>query len=136
MKPVINQIEINPWYQQKQAVNFLQQDNIQAQAWAPFAEGKHDIFKNQILQEIGDHYHKTISQVILRWLIQRNIIVIPKSVDPQHLEENLNVFDFNLTEADMQLIAELDTNETQFFDHRDPVAIEQIFGASLSELKI
>ena len=136
IKPAINQIEINPWHQQTPAVNFLQQEHIQAQAWAPFAEGKHHIFENKILQEIGNRHHKTVSQVILRWLLQRNIIVIPKSVDQEHLKENIDIFDFVLTDQDMTTISKLDTKETQFFDSRDPVAIEQIFGSSLAELKI
>ncbi|MFD1670690.1 aldo/keto reductase [Agrilactobacillus yilanensis] len=135
VKPVVNQIEINPWYQQTAAVNFAQHEGIQAEAWAPFAEGKHDIFQNPTLTALGAQYHKTTGQIILRWLLQRGIIVIPKTVHPQRMAENLDVFDFELSPADMQQINNLDRNESQFFDHRDPVTIEQIFGSSLAQLK-
>ncbi|CAJ1173872.1 Glyoxal reductase [Companilactobacillus paralimentarius] len=135
IKPVINQIEVNPWYQQTNEVNFAQTENIAVEAWAPFAEGKHDIFTNEVLAEIGQKYQKTTGQVILRWLLQRGIVVIPKSVHKNRIEENIDVFDFELSEQEMQTIARLDKKESQFFDHRDPVTIEQIFGSSLNKLK-
>lgn len=135
IKPVINQIEVNPWYQQNNEVDFAQSEGIAVEAWAPFAEGKHDIFKNEILAEIGQKYHKTTGQVILRWLLQRGIVVIPKTVHLARMKENIAVFDFELSDQEMQTIASLDRNESQFFDHRDPVTIEQIFGSSLEQLK-
>ena len=135
IKPVINQIEVNPWYQQKSEVEFAQGEDIAVEAWAPFAEGKHDIFKNQAISEIGQKYGKTNGQVILKWLLQRGIVVIPKSVHQPRMAENIDVFDFELSADDMKVMATLDKKESQFFDHRDPVTIEQIFGSSLKQLK-
>ena len=135
VKPVVNQIEVNPWYQQTNEVKFAQSEDIRVEAWAPFAEGKHDIFTNETIAKIAQKYGKANGQVILRWLLQRGITVIPKSVHRNRMEENLNVFDFELTDAEMQTMASLDKNESQFFDHRDPVTIEQIFGSSLKQLQ-
>lgn len=135
VRPVINQIEVNPWYQQKQEIKLNQAEDVRVEAWAPFAEGKHNIFQNEVLVEIGQKYGKANGQVILRWLMQRGIVVIPKSVHKNRMEENFDVFDFELSDEDMQTIAKLDKNESQFFDHRDPETIEQIFGSSLAQLK-
>ncbi|BDR55495.1 aldo/keto reductase [Xylocopilactobacillus apis] len=134
IKPAVNQIEINPWYQQNSEVTFNQRDDVAVEAWAPFAEGKHQIFQNETLAEIAQKYNKSNGQVILRWLLQRNIIVIPKSVHKERMIENFNVFDFSLTDEEMKTIASLDRNESQFFDHRDPITIEQIFGSSLKQI--
>ena len=136
VKPAINQIEVNPWYQQKQEIKLNQAETVQVEAWAPFAEGKHGIFQDETLGQIGQKYGKTNGQVILRWLIQRGIVVIPKSVHQQRMEENFAVFDFALNNDDMEVISKLDRNESQFFDHRDPATIEQIFGSSLAQLKV
>lgn len=135
VKPVINQIEVNPWYQQKQEIKLNQAEDVRVEAWTPFAEGKHNIFQNEVLAEIGQKYGKANGQVILRWLMQRGIVVIPKSVHKNRMEENFDVFDFELSDEDMQTIAKLDKDESQFFDHRDPETIEQIFGSSLAQLK-
>ncbi|AYE37323.1 aldo/keto reductase [Companilactobacillus zhachilii] len=135
IKPVINQIEVSPWYQQNSEVEFNQSEDVRVEAWAPFAEGKHDIFTNETIKEIADKYNKSNGQVILRWLLQRGIVVIPKSVHKNRMEENINVFDFKLTDDDMNVMNSLDKGESQFFDHRDPVTIEQIFGTSLAQLK-
>ncbi|MYU88624.1 aldo/keto reductase [Ligilactobacillus salivarius] len=135
VKPVINQIEVNPWYQQKQEIKLNQAEDVRVEAWAPFAEGKHNVFQNEVLAEIGQKYGKANGQVILRWLMQRGIVVIPKSVHKNRMEENFDVFDFELSDEDMQTIAKLDKDESQFFDHRDPETIEQIFGSSLAQLK-
>lgn len=135
VKPAVNQIEVNPWFQQNNEVKFNQGEDVQVEAWAPFAEGKHGIFENKTLQEIADQYHKTTAQVILRWLLQRDIIVIPKSVHQDRMAENIDVFDFELSDDDMAAIAKLDQGKSQFFDHRDPVTIEQIFGCSLRSVK-
>ena len=135
VKPVINQIEVNPWYQQKQEIKLNQAEDVRVEAWAPFAEGKHNIVQNEVLAEIGQKYGKANGQVILRWLMQRGIVVIPKSVHKNRMEENFDVFDFELSDEDMQTIAKLDKDESQFFDHRDPETIEQIFGSSLAQLK-
>lgn len=135
VKPAINQIEVNPWYQQKSEVGFAQSDDIQVEAWAPFAEGKHEIFTNKVIAEIANKYGKSNGQVILRWLLQRGIVVIPKSVHKNRMAENINVFDFELKSDEMNALNNLDKGESQFFDHRDPRVIEQIFGASLAQLK-
>lgn len=135
IKPVVNQIEVNPWYQQASEVEFNQREDITVEAWAPFAEGKHDIFTNETLKSIGEKYGKSTGQVILRWLLQRGIVVIPKSVHVERMKENIDVFDFSLSADEMSVISGLDKNESQFFDHRDPVTIEQIFGSSLNEMK-
>lgn len=135
VKPVINQIEVNPWYQEHSEVAFAQAEEIQVEAWAPFAEGKHNIFTDERIAAIGERYGKSNGQVILRWLLQRGIVVIPKSVHQNRMAENINVFDFELTTAEMATMNDLDKGESQFFDHRDPAAIEQIFGTSLAALK-
>jgi len=135
VKPVLNQIEVNPWYQQSTEVAFNQRDDVRVEAWAPFAEGKHGIFTDSTIAAIAEAHGKTVGQVILRWLLQRGITVIPKSVHADRMAENIAVFDFDLTEAEMHTMGTLDRQESQFFDHRDPVTIEQIFGASLKQLK-
>lgn len=135
VKPAVNQIEISPWFQEHDEVNFNKQQNIQSEAWAPFAEGKHNIFSNETIAKIGKKYGKANGQVILRWLIQRGIVVIPKSVHKTRMEENFDVFDFKLSDDDMKTMNSLDKHESQFFDHRDPAAIESIFGSSLRALK-
>lgn len=135
VKPAVNQIEVNPWYQQVKEVAVNQREDVRVEAWAPFAEGKHDIFKNELIQQIAEKHHKTVGQIILRWLLQRNITVIPKSVHRVRMEENIAVFDFELDDADMNLMSTLNRHESQFFDHRDPVTIAQIFGKSLKQLR-
>lgn len=132
--PAVNQIEVNPWYQQNREVAANFADQVQVEAWAPFAEGKHQLFQNSTLIEIGQKYHKTAGQVVLRWLLQRQIIIIPKTIHQDRMKENRNILDFTLTPAEMATIASLNRHESQFFDHRDPQAITQIFGPSLKEL--
>jgi len=134
VKPVVNQIETSPWMQETQEVAFADREDIRVEAWAPFAEGKHDIFTNPVIGEIAQQYGKSNGQVILRWLLQRGIVVIPKSVHQARMAENLDVFDFTLSDRDMATMATLDKGESQFFDHRDPATIEQIFGSSLAQL--
>lgn len=135
VKPAVNQIEINPWFQRDPEVKWNQKDEVAVEAWAPFAEGKDGIFTNPVLKEIGEKYGKSTGQVILRWLLQRGIVVIPKSVHDARQKENIDVFDFELSADDMSKIAALDKNQSQFFDHHDPMTIEQIFGSSLAQLK-
>lgn len=118
--PAINQIETHPFHQQNETQKFLQENNIQIESWGPFAEGKNDIFKNEILTSIAARYNKSTAQVILRWLTQRGVVAIPKSVRKERMEENFNIFDFELTTEDMNEIQTLDTNASLFFDHRDP----------------
>ena len=136
IKPVVNQIEVNPWYQQQEAIDFAQSEGIQVEAWAPFAEGKQAIFENPVLVAIGQRYGKTASQVILRWLLQRDIVVIPKTIHVERMVANLNVCDFELTDEDMQRIAQLDQHRSQFFDHHDPLTIDQIFGTSIQKSRM
>lgn len=135
VKPAVNQIEVNPWYQQDAEVNFDQSKDVRVEAWAPFAEGKHNIFTNETIAEIAAKYGKSNGQIILRWLLQRGITVIPKSVHQKRMAENIDVFDFELSDDDMKKMAGLDKKESQFFDHRDPVTIEQIFGSSLKQVQ-
>ncbi|QNQ80466.1 aldo/keto reductase [Lactobacillus sp. PV034] len=134
-KPALNQIEINPWFQQTNDVKFFQGRDVAVEAWAPFAEGKGDIFNNEVLKEIAENHHKTVGQVILRWLVQRSIIVIPKSVHDERQKENMDIFDFELTREEMEKIRHLDKGGSQFFDHRDPAVIDDIFGESLKQLR-
>jgi len=124
--PAVNQIEINPFHQQIAAQSFLKQHGVQTEGWAPFAEGKNNIFQNEVLQSIASGHQKTIAQIILRWHIQRDVIVIPKSVSKERIAENFDLFDFELSVADMQAIAALDTKTSSFFDHRDPVWVQQL----------
>lgn len=118
--PAINQIETHPFHQQTENQKFLEENNVQIQSWGPFSEGKNNIFHNQILMEIGNKYNKSVAQIILRWLVQRNIIAIPKSVRKERMAENFDIFDFELTKDDFQAIQTLDTKASLFFDHRDP----------------
>lgn len=129
--PAINQIETHPFHQQITTQNFLEDNNVQIQSWGPFAEGKNNIFYNDLLISIGNKHDKSVAQIILRWLIQRNIVAIPKSVRKERMVENFNVFDFELSAKDMQMIQTLDTKESLFFDHRDPNMVKR-----LSEYKV
>ena len=122
--PAVNQIETHPFHQQAVTQKFLQENNVQIESWGPFAEGKNDIFKNELLGAIGAKYKKSIAQVVLRWLTQRGVIVIPKSVKKERMAENFDIFDFNLSGEDMENIASLDTNQSLFFDHRDPAMVK------------
>jgi 2,5-diketo-D-gluconate reductase A len=122
--PVVNQVETHPFHQQIETQKFLQENNVQIESWGPFAEGKNNIFHNELLASIAKKYSKSIAQVILRWLTQRGVIAIPKSVRKERMEENFNVFDFDLSANDMETIKTLDTNESLFFDHRDPAMVK------------
>ena len=122
--PAVNQIETHPFHQQIETQKFLQENKVQIESWGPFAEGKNNIFQNELLLSIGKKYSKTIAQVVLRWLTQRDIVVIPKSVHKERMEENFNSLDFELSDEDMEAIKTLDTNESLFFDHRDPAMVK------------
>ena len=121
--PQVNQIEINPFQQQVKNIDALKAEGIMPEAWAPFAEGKNDIFNNPILVKIGEKYGKSVAQVITRWLVEQDIIVLAKSVKPERMAENIDVFDFELTEEDKKEIATLNEGESQFFSHADPEMI-------------
>jgi len=118
--PAVNQIETHPFHQQIETQKFLQENNVQIESWGPFAEGKNNLFHNELLLSIGKKYNKTVAQVVIRWLTQRGIVAIPKSVRKERMEENFAIFDFELSTEDMEAIKTLDTNATLFFDHRDP----------------
>ena len=122
--PAVNQIETHPFHQQIETQTFLQENNVQIESWGPFAEGRNDLFKNELLSSIGKKYNKSVAQVVLRWLIQRGVVVIPKSVRKERIEENINVFDFALSADDMNTITTLDTKASLFFDHRDPKMVK------------
>ena len=122
--PAVNQIEVNPFYQQEESVSFLRDNGVQPEAWAPFAEGRNNLFQNEVLAGIGRKHGKSVGQVILRWLVQREIVVLAKSVRRQRMEENLQVFDFALDAEDMARIATLETGKSSFFSHRDPAMVK------------
>ena len=122
--PAVNQIETHPFHQQIETQKFLRENNIQIESWGPFAEGKNNIFQNELLLSITRKYGKSVAQVILRWMTQREVVVIPKSVRKERIEENFNIFDFELSPEDMELIATLDTKQSLFFDHRDPAMVK------------
>jgi diketogulonate reductase-like aldo/keto reductase len=122
--PAVNQIETHPFHQQVETQLFLQENNVQIESWGPFAEGKNNIFQNELLLSIGKKYNKTVAQVVLRWLIQRNIVAIPKTVHKERMKENFSVFDFKLSDEDMTAIKTLNTKTSSFFDHRDPLMVK------------
>ncbi|HAL81615.1 MAG TPA: 2,5-diketo-D-gluconic acid reductase [Mucilaginibacter sp.] len=122
--PAVNQVETHPFNQQIETQKFLLENNVQIESWGPFAEGKNNIFHNELLLSIANKYDKSIAQVILRWLTQRGVVAIPKSVRKERMEENLNSLDFALGSEDMEAIKTLDTNTSSFFDHRDPAMVK------------
>jgi len=124
IKPAINQIEVNPFQQQIDNQKFLQDNSVEIEAWAPFAEGKNNIFQNETLLSIAAKYNKSVAQVILRWVVQRGIIALAKSTRKERMIENFNVLDFELSAEDMAAIATLDTKTSSFFDHRDPKMVK------------
>ena len=126
VKPAVNQIEVNPFHQQGAAKQVHDKYGITVEAWAPFAEGKNGIFENSVLREIGAQYGKTVGQVVLRWLVQRGIVPLAKTVHKARMRENIDIFDFQLSEADMERIAALDTRQSMFFDHRSPETVERL----------
>ncbi|MGN6616199.1 MAG: aldo/keto reductase [Ilyomonas sp.] len=130
--PAVNQIETHPFHQQIETQKFLQENNVQLESWGPFAEGKNNIFHNESLASIAQRYNKSIAQVIIRWLIQRGIIAIPKSTHKERMKENFNIFDFMLSAEDMEAIKTLNTNASLFFDHRDPKMVKWLGERKLS----
>lgn len=124
IRPMVNQMETNPLCQQVELKQWADKYGIQLEAWAPFGEGRGGLFENGVLEGIGAKHGKTAAQVMLRWNIQRGVVVLPKSVHRERMEQNFDVFDFALTDEDMAAIAALDTKKSQFFDHRDPAMVE------------
>lgn len=129
--PAVNQVETHPFCQQVESAQLMKENNVQIESWAPFAEGKHDIFQNELLVSIAEAYNKSVAQVILRWLTQRGVVVIPKSVRKERIIENFNIFDFELSQEDMEKIAKLDTKESLFFSHRDPEMVKWLSNRKL-----
>ncbi|ENV48853.1 hypothetical protein P255_02795 [Acinetobacter brisouii CIP 110357] len=129
--PAVNQVEVNPFQQQLHAVPWMQSRGIQPEAWAPFAEGRNNLFNHPVLQKIGQKYGKSIGQVVLRWLLQRNVVSLAKSVRLERLQENINIFDFELSVEDINQITALDTATSAFFSHRDPAMIEWLSSRKL-----
>ncbi len=128
VKPAINQVETHVFQQQKKAHDYMEKYGVQHQSWGPFAEGRKDFFTNQTLTEIGEKYGKTAAQTALRFLIQSDVVVIPKSVRRERMEQNFDVFDFTLDSGDMTAISALDEGESLFFSHYDPAIVEMLTG--------
>ncbi|MCO7176123.1 aldo/keto reductase [Sporolactobacillus kofuensis] len=126
--PAVNQVETHVFNQQVQAQNYMKKYNTQIESWGPFAEGRNDLFTNPTLKEIGEHHNKSIAQVALRFLIQRGVVVIPKSTHKNRMEENFDVFDFELSAEEMKKISRLDTGKSAFFSHYDPETVEFLTG--------
>lgn len=124
IRPMVNQVEVHPFNQQITAKQYMDKYGVRIEAWAPFGEGRGGLFENTVLKEIGAKYGKTTAQVMLRWHIQRGVVVIPKSTHYERIKENFNVFDFELSSTDMEQIAALDKNESSFFSHYDPAMVE------------
>lgn len=122
--PAVNQIETHPFHQQVETQQFLAENKVQIESWGPFAEGRNNMFDNELLVSLAAKYQRTVAQVILRWLTQRGVVVIPKSVRPERIVENFQVFDFELSADDMAAIQTLDTGASVFFDHRDPKIVK------------
>lgn len=124
IKPAVNQIETHPFFQREYDDKIMKEYGTQIESWGPFAEGKNDMFTNPILSEIGKKYNKSVAQVILRWLIQRNVVVIPKSVHKERMIENFNIFDFELSEEDMNKIKTMDTGKSLFLSHQEVESVK------------
>ena len=126
VKPAINQIELHPFFQQENALKTMKEYNVQPQAWGPFAEGKYGIFTNEKLSEIANKYGKSVAQVVLRWNIERGVVVIPKSVRKNRMEENIDIWDFELSKEDMDIISTMDTGRSEIVDHSDPEFVKML----------
>lgn len=122
--PAVNQVETHPFCQQTEAAAVMASEGVQIESWAPFAEGRNNLFGNGMLVSLAAKYRKSVAQVVLRWLIQRGVVVIPKSVRPERMAENIDVFDFHLAPEDLDLIATLDTRRSCFLSHRDPETVK------------
>ncbi|MCP9612802.1 aldo/keto reductase [Coprobacter tertius] len=126
VKPAVNQVETHPFFQQTETEKFLKDNDVQMESWGPFAEGRNHLFSNETLKTIASKYGKSIAQVVLRWLVQRNIVVIPKSVHKERIVENFDIFDFKLDNEDMKNIEKLDMGKSAFLDHRDPETVKRL----------
>ncbi len=124
IKPAVNQNEINPFHQQEDSLKFMRELGVQAEAWAPFAEGRNNLFQNEVLKTVAVRHGKTIGQVVLRWVIQRGVVALAKSVKKERMAENIAIFDFELSADDMSEISQLETRTSSFFSHRDPAIVK------------
>lgn len=124
--PAVNQVETHVFNQQVENQRFMEANGVQIESWGPFAEGRNNMFSNEVLISIAKKYHKSVAQVVLRWLIQRNVVVIPKSIQKERMLENIRVFDFELDAQDLEQIKSLDTEKSLFFDHRDPEMVKRL----------
>ena len=129
--PAVNQVELHPFFQQENALSLMREYGVQPMAWAPFAEGKHGIFTHPVLTKIGEKYGKGAGQVALRWNMQRGVVVIPKSTHRERIEQNIDVFDFSLTDEEMREIAALDIGHSEIIDHTDPKLVQALHGRKL-----
>ena len=127
--PAVNQIETHPFCQQIEAATFLHENGVQIESWGPFAEGRNNLFSNPVLSAVATKYQRSIAQIVLRWLLQRGVVAIPKSVRPERMAENFDIFSFELDADEMAAIAALDTGKSIFFDHRDPAVVKWLGGA-------
>ncbi len=126
VQPQINQIEANPFHQQRDYLKYLKEEGITPEIWAPFAEGKNNIFTNETLEYIAKKHNKSIAQVILRWLVEQDVVVLAKTVRPERMKENLDLFDFSLDAEDKEMFQSLDVGASQFFNHKDPEIIKNM----------
>ncbi len=133
IKPMVNQVELHPFFQQDKALELMESYDIRPEAWGPFAEGKHGIFTNPVLTSIGEKYGKSAAQVALRWNVQRGVTVIPKSVHKERMEQNIDIWDFELSEDDMKQISELDLGHSEIIDHHDPEVVKFLFGYKIHD---
>jgi 2,5-diketo-D-gluconate reductase A len=124
--PAVDQIETHPFFQRRADQELMRERGVQLESWGPFAEGRNDLFTDPVLSAIGDGHGKSVAQVVLRWLVQRDVVVIPKSVRAERMAENIDVFDFELTDDEMARIAPMDTGASLFFDHRDPAMVSRL----------
>jgi 2,5-diketo-D-gluconate reductase A len=126
--PAVNQIETHPFHQRATDQELMRERGVQIESWGPFAEGRNNLFTDSVLSAIAAAHGKSVAQVVLRWLVQRDVVVIPKSVRPDRMAQNLDIFDFTLTEDQMKQIATLDTGASLFFNHRDPAMVSALGG--------
>jgi 2,5-diketo-D-gluconate reductase A len=124
--PAVNQVETHPYFQRADYQALMSERGVQIESWGPFAEGRNNLFTDPVLSDIGAAHGRSVAQVVLRWLIQRGVVVIPKSVRPERMRENLDVFSFELTDDQMKRIAGMDTGASLFLDHRDPTVVSQL----------
>ena len=133
IKPAVNQVELHPFFQQENALALMKEYGVQSEAWGPFAEGNHGIFTHPVLTKIGEKYGKSAAQVALRWNVQRGVIVIPKSIHKERMEQNIDIWDFQLSDEDMTEIAKLDIGHSEIVNHYDPKFVQMLHQMKIHE---